>query len=81
MHTSDRLHSSYLTFRVIFNWTPGPRPSSSIYGGLVKDFAQLIHACSKDTEVTKNFTYLGTIVQYRRLSYQKVNRLFIFGVS
>ena len=45
-----------------------------MFGGVLDETVQSVHACGKDTEILKNFTYLGSVVHNDGGSSQEVTR-------
>ena len=45
-----------------------------MFGGVLDETVQSVHACGKDIEILKNFTYLGSVVHNDGGSSQEVTR-------
>ena len=45
-----------------------------VFGGMLDETVQSVHACGEDIEILKNFTYLGSVVHNDGESTQEVTR-------
>ena len=45
-----------------------------MFGGVLDETEQFVHACGEDTEILKNFTYLGNVVHDDGRSSQEVTK-------
>ena len=45
-----------------------------MFGGVLNETVQSVHACGEDIEILKNFTYLGSVVHNDGGSNQEVTR-------
>ena len=55
----EALHEEAKPFGFQVFW---PKTKVQVFGGLLAETVQSVHACGKDIEISKNFTYLGIVV-------------------
>ena len=45
-----------------------------VFGAVLDETVQTVHACGEDIEILKNFTFLGSVVHNDGVSSQEVTR-------
>ena len=50
------------------------KTKGQVFGGVLDETVQSVHACGEDIEILKSFTYLGSVVHNEGGSSQEVTR-------
>ena len=67
--TLEALHEEAKALNLQVSW---PKTKVQVFGGLLNETVQSIHACSEDIGILDSFTYLGSVVHNNGGSRQEV---------
>ena len=67
----EALHEETKPLGLQVSW---PKTKVQVFGGLLDETVQSVHACGEDVEISENFTYLGSVVHNNGGSRQEVLR-------
>ena len=71
MVTLEALHEEAKSLGLQVSW---PKTKVQVFGGLLGETVQCIHACGEDIDILESFTYLGSIILNNGGSRQEVLR-------